>query len=528
MTQESFKVFRSLRLAALAMSLAASSAYGQYPGSPAKKPVGVTEQKLRSTAVLEWVGEPGKPSASRIVPIAVWDGERYQAGGLYLAKPEPLAVEDETEYELEQAGVPQGQFVIYHPGQVDRNWFGYGVWHPLPPKKAPKPAASKGTARVVTEVDPDRPTFVSKSRTGGSSSDAASTGKPGGSTGGAGKSGSSSPGTNAPDTAAADTASADKSGSGGASSPAGADPNSPAGATDPDRPTLHKRSTADGASSGSDAASDSGAKTHTEVDADRPTLRKHSRPADTSGASTASTARDPDRPNLHRGGLAAGDPALQESRLEGMPPNLQQMAAVSDTGTAAERPFAYQWSNADDAARMKAAVEDIARKALATLGPTQGFGSAMVINPSAKTTRSAARARAQAAERKTSQAAAAIPLADETFKAYELSPSGGATVVLTASSGEGPSERDVTVICQPDLYGTPRILLQSVADAAHLDMTPRMKLVDAVDTEGDNRAALIFELRSESDRQFAIYRVSRGRAEQVFATDPLPLGTTRD
>jgi hypothetical protein len=39
---------------------------------------------------------------------------------------------------------------------------------------------------------------------------------------------------------------------------------------------------------------------------------------------------------------------------------------------------------------------------------------------------------------------------------------------------------------------------------------------------------LIFELRGDTDRQFAIYKIAGGRAEQVFATDPLPFGTTRD
>ena len=49
-----------------------------------------------------------------------------------------------------------------------------------------------------------------------------------------------------------------------------------------------------------------------------------------------------------------------------------------------------------------------------------------------------------------------------------------------------------------------------------------MMLVDAVDTDGDNRAELIFELMRASDRQFAIYKVKGLQAEQAFATEPLP------
>ncbi len=74
----------------------------QYPGhiESTKK----AAPSVRAVAVLEWTGEMGKPSASRIIPISVFDGEQYQPGGLYLAKPEPLALEPGTEYVLEDAG----------------------------------------------------------------------------------------------------------------------------------------------------------------------------------------------------------------------------------------------------------------------------------------------------------------------------------------------------------------------------------------------------------------------------------------
>ena len=64
-------------------------ACAQYPGhvDTSKK----AAPTVRAVAVLEWTGEPGKPSASRIIPISVFDGEQYQPGGLYLAKPQPLA-----------------------------------------------------------------------------------------------------------------------------------------------------------------------------------------------------------------------------------------------------------------------------------------------------------------------------------------------------------------------------------------------------------------------------------------------------
>jgi hypothetical protein len=74
----------------------------------------------------------------------------------------------------------------------------------------------------------------------------------------------------------------------------------------------------------------------------------------------------------------------------------------------------------------------------------------------------------------------------------------------------------VTLVAQPNLYGNLAVLLKNVTDAAHLDDTPRMRLVDAVDAMADNRGELLFELRGQSQRQFALYRVLRGQVNQIF------------
>jgi hypothetical protein len=124
-----------------------------------------------------------------------------------------------------------------------------------------------------------------------------------------------------------------------------------------------------------------------------------------------------------------------------------------------------------------------------------------------------------------------VTLSEKDFRAYELSYNGGATLVFTAKASIGPNnagvttEKYVTIIAQPDFNGDPQVRLQSVTDPKHLDITPRMRLVDAVDATGDNQAELIFELRHESDRQFAIYRVRGTHAEQAFATESLPYVT---
>ena len=94
-------------------------------------------------------------------------------------------------------------------------------------------------------------------------------------------------------------------------------------------------------------------------------------------------------------------------------------------------------------------------------------------------------------------------------------------MVLSAhTGGTGVKEKFVTLVAQPDLYGNVLVLVKSVTDAAHLDDTPRVRLVDAVDAMADNRGELLFELRGATERQFALYRVLRGQADRLFLSGP--------
>ena len=93
------------------------------------------------------------------------------------------------------------------------------------------------------------------------------------------------------------------------------------------------------------------------------------------------------------------------------------------------------------------------------------------------------------------------------------------------TKGAGAGEKFITLIAQPDLYGGVMVLYKNVTDADHLDLRPRMRLVDAVDAEGDNRGELLFELRGKMQREFALFRVVRGQAEQIFVTSPIGANT---
>jgi hypothetical protein len=195
---------------------------------------------------------------------------------------------------------------------------------------------------------------------------------------------------------------------------------------------------------------------------------------------------------------------------------MQQAVAVSDAKTRPEHPWAYTWSNPGDEVKMKSALEEIARTALGLATPAPP--------PAPKKTTATKTPMHKTA--KPTPPPLPAPLEDEKFRVFELSYGSGATMVLQAhTSGPLAQQKFVTLVAQPDLYGNALILLKSVTDGAHLDETPRMRLVDAVDVMADNRGELLFELRGATQRQFALYRVLRGQAEKLFVSGGGEFGT---
>lgn len=207
---------------------------------------------------------------------------------------------------------------------------------------------------------------------------------------------------------------------------------------------------------------------------------------------------------------------IQPAELTGVPNGLQQMIAVSDVSDREAHPFVYLWPDPADSARMQAQMQIAAADAVAASAPP----------PPARKTTAAHTAATPAQRRRAAAAAAAAPkpvFTNERFKAYELTYSGGATLVYTAQTQDHAGKtKYVTLIAQPDFNGVPKVLFKSVTDDDHLDVTPKMRLVDAVDARAANRGDLVFELSRHHDREFVIYRISGGQAEQVFTTGSLP------
>jgi hypothetical protein len=433
-------------------------ACAQYPGH-----IDTTEQSntthLRATAVLEYTGDLGDIKASRLVPIAIWDGVQYQPGGLYLAQPAPLAVLAGTQYELESDGRAKGFFNVKDAEDLAGLWIGVGSFQAPPPPAAKRPPAQTGHAYVIKEVDPNKPHFAHVPT--------------------------------------------EESGQGDTTAQSGASGQS-APPADPDRPTLHPRTGA--ASTAPDSGSAAPAAKEPEIDPGRPTFHRH----EAKPAAASEAAIDPHRPHLSYTTPESQQKLDKPDALFGLPEDMKQVAGISDSNPVDTQTFGFSWANPDDAAKMQAAMEAVAEQEVTP-------PAAATITPA--TTKSTHSAHHKVAK----PVAPPLPaLEDVEFQVYGLTLGGGATMVYSAHTTTTPEEY-VTIVAQPDFYGNAPILLKQVARADSLDVTPRMRLVDAVDTQGQGRGDLLFELRGQTYRQFAIYRIAGSAATPVFMTQSTAL-----
>lgn len=472
-----------LSCAALLGSLVA---HAQSPAQAAKR--AQDAPTLRAIAVLEWTGDDeAHPKKSRLVPISIYNGDTLEDAGLYLARPEPISISSEVEYQLKQNGKTVGLFDVKNAGQEQGSWVGYGEWKPAPAPKQPAYAAV--SKEDENNEDDDKPVLHRKHHDDDSNTSGNSGSKPGN------------------DSDRPQLHKKDDSG------------NSSSG-SDSDRPTLHRKD-----DSSDNSTSTTSTTSKPADDSDRPVMKKpkaKSQDDDTAHVSSLPQISDPDRPRLQRGKDNSQSLQVLPS-LMGMPADLHQTVGVSDAKDRPDHPWTYNWSNPADEARMKSLLEDQARLVLGltTPQPATPAPTHHTTTTTRKTTQS------KASQAKPAPAPEPVPLEGEQFRVFELAYGSGATFVFSAhtTNPDPKQQKYVTLIAQPDLYGNLAILHKNVTDGAHLDETPRMILIDAVEAMTDNRGELLFELRGATQRQFALYRVLRGTAEQIFQTNTTDIGT---
>ncbi len=199
---------------------------------------------------------------------------------------------------------------------------------------------------------------------------------------------------------------------------------------------------------------------------------------------------DPDRPILQSNQPAA---PTTPPELTTLPSDLHQATAVSDAANRPPENFTYTWPSTSARDQILQALEALA------LPPLTHY---------------------IAFNHLTSASTPSSTLTNAHLLAYTLNEI--PTYILTAKAPlitNGPIY--LTLIAQPAPNNQLHATLLSITDAAHLDRTPRLLPIDAVDPDATSRASLLFELRSQTNRQFALYTLTTTPPQQILLTTPI-------
>ncbi len=113
--------------------------------------------------------------------------------------------------------------------------------------------------------------------------------------------------------------------------------------------------------------------------------------------------------------------------------------------------------------------------------------------------------------------------------AYDLWKNGQPVIVFSADAhmppppaGTAHSEVDtelrysIVLVAYPDMYNNLHKLYVGVTDKFHLDVTPRLELIDAVDADGDRRGELLFRKVTDGGTGWVLYRATADKLWKLF------------
>lgn len=451
---------------------------------------------------------PANGNAS-LVPIAILINGRFWDASAYKADPIPMALDYGTIYEAERTGNSLGLFTV--GGALRRNnsasgtlapWIGTGTWRPNGSEPEKKPAkADPVPVGIDTSEGPPRLTrdAAAKDKPPDSATKPSTNTSPGSSAPSAPASGGSSGSSDGPPrltkpAPSSDTPTTPTPGS-GQSTIGGSMP--PADGKGDDK----KASESKAESKVPIAASDSGA-----GEGNRPKLRR---------GKPAESFADEDMPGYSKvGAISTSTPDSNKAGVAAQA-DVQLVPAISDAGGPEIRSFTFQWLQGEEDDRRKQMTEFakdqlrayIAARAKATIKPT---------TPRSTAARGAVKPKDPVLE-------------NVHMVAYDVWLSNQPVLILSAQGHMPPpapgtahsaieleTQYSVMVVAYPDIYNNLHKLYVGITDKFHLDVTPRLELVDAVDADGDGRGELLFRQTSDQGTGWVIYRPTADKLWKMY------------
>ena len=465
-----------------------------FPGerkAPRKKDAGP-----RAVAVLQMTPN-GKAS---LVPIAILINGKFWDASAYKADPVPMALDAGNVYEAEQAGSSLGLFTVNaalhsNAQNTAAPWLGTGTWRPAGSEERPKAAKADITpVGINIEEAPPRLTHdvtnqsapATPNASGSPNSAPPETKKSGGNSG------------DEPPRLSKPTAPSTSDSPAGTQIPASS---SPASSSD-DSKQKDSKSRDVKAEQANVPASDSGA-----GEANRPRLRR---------GKPAESFADEDVPGYSKPGAQSSSPSDKVKVVEtaATKSDIKLIPAISDAGGPPPHSYHFEWLKGEEEQR-RGQMMDLAKQEF------RAYLAAHVRTPAPPKASRTATARKKAVLE---------PIFENVqMTAYDLWNSNQAVIVMTATAhmpalpagaAESESQSDlqysICLVTYPDTYNNLHKVYSGITDRFHLDVTPRLELIDAVDADGDGRGELLFRESSDLGTGWILYRVTADKLWKMF------------
>ena len=446
-----------------------------------------------------------------LIPVMIEINGKFYDASAYKADPVPMALESGTVYEGEKTGVSLGLFTINSAlhslaANAEVPWLATGAWLAAG-SEAPRSGMKAELVPKGIETT-DAPPRLTKSET---------TSSPAGpSTTPTGTASPASPPSAAPSTTTASPSPAGSTPS--ATPPASASTNPPASSpsTKPeekkgDKTTDQEKSRqneAPPAIRSSDDARD---------DTNRPRLRR-GKPTgpmpdyDVPGYGKPKSGKDSSASSSDN---SAAKPAASSAATE----PVQLVPAISDADGPELHSFTYEWDKG---------AEDDRRKQMLDLAKAQLLA---YLDARAKGQIPAKPAAPHPTARKPASKAPAPIFENAQMRTFDLWGSNQPVLVLSAdahlpppASGgavdlpSAPLQYKIMLVTRTDIYGNLHKLYSGVTDRFHLDVTPQLDLIDAVDADGDGRGELLFHKTTDAGNGYVIYKATADTLWKMFDT----------
>jgi hypothetical protein len=421
-----------------------------------------------------------------LVPVAIRVDSKFYDAASYKANPVPMALEAGTVYEGERSGKSLGLFTVngaLHSNAINAvtPWIATGLWLPEG-TEAPKSGRKAESVPVGIESSDAPPRLTKSERQKDASKEApppAAQTPPATSAPGSKPSNESKPTTQTSDAATKPAPDAAKQSDHGAAPSESTN----SSANDSNRPRLRRGRPTQPLPS----------------DDDVPGYSKAGSPASAASKSTEASAG--------KASPGAGDNA-----------GMQLVPAVSDADGPNPRSFAFEWIKGEEADRRKQLL-DLAHDQLR-----------LYLAKQAKSSISAAPAAPKAGSRRPAPKLSEPVFDNVEMRTFDLWVNNQPIMILTAEARVPPptakstsaptpnamAQYTITLVARTDIYDNLHKLYSAVTDKYHLDVTPQLELIDAVDADGDGRGELLFRETSDAGSGYVIYRATADTLWKMF------------